>query len=687
MRRCIAVTITTTALALSACSTSSSPPISVSLSPASPQSIYQGQSLFITASLTNDTSAKGVKWSLNGPGSLSSSTGQSVIYNSQTTSITSAEQATVSASSVADSTQSASLAVTVNPNLAIPINGTTPPTLPNGIVETPYSQTIELADGMAPFHWSIYNGPSATGGDVGGALPNGLTLDSSTGTISGTPTAAGTWYFEVTVTDAEEGVFDAFLSIQINPAGPTAANPVPFLNQPLVPTAVSHGGPGLTLNVSGTGFVSGATLDWNGVPLTTLFVDSEHLSALVPAASVTTPQTASVTVVNPVPGGGSSNVICFQVGGPEAAPSFANAPNSPLQLVEVFGITAGDFNQDGKPDLAVAGGDAGLYIMLGNGDGTFTPTPGSPESMPSPPFNDFTAPPTPYIGPMTLGDFTHSGHPGLAAAEFDTEGVVILLGNGNGTFDPSSAVFANANGFYTSGVEAADFNADGNLDLAMVNSPNGQLALVALGYGSGAFSKAGALYTPGFPAGVAVGDFNGDGKLDVAVVGGGSTKYPDSGVAISLGNGDGTFTQANGSPISLGQNLSAIVVADFNGDGKLDIAVTDAGANAVRILLGNGDGTFQSPITISVGSNPQAIAVGDFNNDGKLDLAIANNGDDTVTLLLGNGDGTFTEASSSPYTVGKGPIAIAAADFNGDGKLDMAVANGDDGTVSILLQK
>jgi len=158
-------------------------------------------------------------------------------------------------------------------------------------------------------------------------------------------------------------------------------------------------------------------------------------------------------------------------------------------------------------------------------------------------------------------------------------------------------------------------------------------------------------------------------------------------VAVSLGNGDGTFTLANGSPISFGQSVSAIVAGDFNGDGKLDLAVTDYSANAVYVLMGNGDGTFQQPIPIAVGNEPDAIVVGDFNNDGKLDLAIANYGDNTVTLLLGNGDGTFTQASGSPYTVGKGPYALAAADFNSDGRLDLAVANLRDGTVSILLQQ
>jgi len=572
----------------------------------------------------------------------------------------------------------ASLQITVNPYPQIPNQ-----TLASGSVGAPYNQTIALTGGTAPFQWSVYNGPIITGYKVGGAVPDGLKLDPNSGTISGTPTGAGTWYFEATLTDATGvGVFNGFMTIQINPTG-VPGNPVPFLSQPLMPTAVSPGTSGFTLSVSGSGFVSGATINFNRAPLTTTFVDSRHLRVAVPAVDVANAGTGAVTVVNPGPGGGPSNAVYFQVGAPESTVNFENAANSPLQIGEPFGIAVADFNEDGKPDLAVTA-NIRAYIFLGNGDGTFAPTATSPISIPSPPYDDFGSP---YAGPITIGDFNHSGHIGMAIGEFQNVAAVILLGDGDGTFVPSSAAFANALGMPASAIDAADFNADGNLDLAITNQISGQSPVV-LGYGTGAFNAAGDLYTGGFPAGVAVGDFNADGRLDAIVAGGGSTALPDSAVTVSLGNGDGTFTLANGSPISLGKNLSAIVTADFNGDGKLDVAVTDAGGNTVMVLLGNGDGTFGVPITIPVGNQPEAIVAADFNNDGKLDLAVANYLDGTITLLLGNGDGTFTQATGSPYAAGQAPYQMVAADFNGDGKLDLAVANlGGKGTVSILLQQ
>lgn len=176
-----------------------------------------------------------------------------------------------------------------------------------------------------------------------------------------------------------------------------------------------------------------------------------------------------------------------------------------------------------------------------------------------------------------------------------------------------------------------------------------------------------------------VGDFNGDGKFDI--VGSSSTNGTAS---ILAGNGDGTLSVVSTTPT--GNGPVAVVAADFNNDGKLDAAVANSADNTVAILLGNGDGTVagNAPANLlSAGNAPLALAKGDWNADGKIDLAVANSSDGTVSLFLGNGDGTFTLQSVN--TVGNAPVALAVGDFNGDTKLDLAVANSADGTLSILL--
>lgn len=646
---------------------SSSLPILVKLSPSSSVALDQSQTVGITANVMNDVSVKGVTWTLTGPGSLSNSTPLTVIYNTPTASITSPQQVKVTATSQADQAKSASVEITVNPYPQIPFQS-----LPNGSVGAAYSQNIELTGGTPPFQWSIYNGPIPTGNYVGGSVPDGLTLNASTGTISGMPTGGGTWYFEGQVTDAAGVTADnGLLNIQINSSAPPG-NPVPFLNQPLTPAAVSPGGNGFTLNVSGTGFVSGAKVDFNNTALATTFVDDQHLTAIVPAADVANAETASVTVVNPAPGGGRSNAVYFQVGVPKAVVNFVNAPNSPLQISVPQAVATADFNEDGRPDLAIAG-TFSVFILLGNGDGTFAPAPGSPIPVPSPPFDDFNSP---YAGPLLVGDFNNSGHAGLAVGLFENQAAAILFGNGNGAFT-NSGTLANARGMPLMSMAAADFNGDGSLDLLALGAVNGVSPVALLGYGHGAFN----VVLQNFEivgSSLAAGDFNRDGKLDV-VTDHESFVTGSAVEEILLGNGDGMFTQ--GTPLNA---KGFVTVGDFNDDGELDLAVCDNVANTLTVFLGDGAGNFTPSDLIGVGNQPQAIITGDFNDDGKLDLAVTNFADNTVILQLGNGDGTFT--SGSPLAVGRGPSAIAAADFNGDGKLDLAVANLMDDTVSIFLQ-
>jgi hypothetical protein len=177
---------------------------------------------------------------------------------------------------------------------------------------------------------------------------------------------------------------------------------------------------------------------------------------------------------------------------------------------------------------------------------------------------------------------------------------------------------------------------------------------------------------------IAIGDFNGNGKLDLAI-----PTFLGPSFVILLGNGDGTF-QAR-TVVSLPRAPASIVTADFNGDGNLDLAMSEINnLGQVEVLLGNGDGTFQAAQTFVTGQGQgSAILAADLNRDGKLDLVIANQNHSSISVLLGNGDGTFQSALNT--ATGASPVFVAAGDFNGDGKLDLAVTNNGSSSVSILL--
>ena len=383
----------------------------------------------------------------------------------------------------------------------------------------------------------------------------------------------------------------------------TAQNPVPLINQPLAPDAAKPGGAGFTLTVNGWGFVSGSVVKWNGSGRTTKFVSKSRLTATILSSDIAKPGTASVTVVNPTPGGGASNVAFFEVTPPSSSIALARADYGAGGAT--YGGAMGDFNGDGRLDLAVV--------------------------------------------------------------DYDNGAVDVLLGKGDGTFQ-SEVAYPTGSAPYA--VAVGDFNGDGKLDLAVANGctncPFGGSVSILLGKGDGTFQTHVDYATGNNPGAIAVGDFNGDGKLDLSVV-----NTSDSTVGVLLGNGDGTFQTQVAYPTAATACCQSVVgVGDFNGDGNLDLVV--AAGTGVSVLLGKGDGTFQAHVDYSGGG----AAVGDFNRDGKLDLTGG------ASVLLGHGDGTF----GTPISTGAAGGNTALGDFNGDGKLDMAVANNYDGsTISVLL--
>ncbi len=370
-------------------------------------------------------------------------------------------------------------------------------------------------------------------------------------------------------------------------------------------------------------------------------------------------------------------------------------------------VAVADVNGDGKMDLVVANfcdevtnctctpescdyGSVG--VLLGNGDGTFQPA----VTYLSGGY---------YTQTVAVADVNGDGKADILVVNdctsptncFYTVGdgsVSVLLGNGDGTFQP--AVAYDSGGQFPNGVLITDLNKDGHPDLVVSNFSGGtngfgELA-VLMGNGDGTFQPA-VIYNSAYSYNVmsmAVADVDGDGNLDLLVANECVDLDCASGnVGVLLGNGDGTFQPGTPYP-SGGYYTRSLAVTDLNGDGKLDLVVANmcitsnncSNNGTVSVLFGNGDGSFQSPVTYPAGAyEPLSLALGDFDGDGKTDIAVVSqsvSGSNTagvVTVLLGNGNGTF-QAPVAFNPGGSGSIALAVADVNKDGKPDIMVVDG-----------
>ncbi|MSP60931.1 MAG: VCBS repeat-containing protein [Myxococcales bacterium] len=368
------------------------------------------------------------------------------------------------------------------------------------------------------------------------------------------------------------------------------------------------------------------------------------------------------------------------------------------------GLAIGDFNGDGRFDVATAGltnnSPRALEILWnsgGGGLGLFAPAGTGPRGI-------------------AAGKLDGDAFNDLVVANSGSGNITVLRGLGAGTFAPQPAVMAGMSPYH---VALGDFNADGKLDAAVALAGEGKV-LVMTGAGTGALTP-GASFTTGMaPHYVAVGDVSGDAKPDLVVVNNGSKS-----VSVLLGAGAGMFAPAQS--YAVGTAPVAVVIADLNNDKKLDLAVANYGTADVSVLLNQGNGLFGGALAFAAGSNPASLAVADYNQDTFPDLVVANFTDNTVSLLLNEGAGAFpvrktfavggagynwavaglfnadavpdvalVRASGNPIHVlrgngagllpllvtpdyefttspfGKQPWAVVAADFNNDGKLDLA---------------
>lgn len=401
--------------------------------------------------------------------------------------------------------------------------------------------------------------------------------------------------------------------------------------------------------------------------------------------------------------GGSDAIVVYTGRGDGTfntpATVISTAPNATIPL----SITSGDFNKDGRLDLAIAStGGSVVAVYFGNGNGAF-----AGEQI----FNVGTSP-----NAIAVGDLNKDGNLDLVASNAGDNTISVLNGNGSGSFEPAmtygsgvgvvsigisdlnkdgwqdvavavngedtvavylndltgllEAPTTNPVGIGPTSLAILDYDGDGNQDIAAVTSGDSHLSILP-GMGNGAFGGAISRVTVLNPSFISFGDVNGDNQNDFAVSGDGKVEiipvFPSGVVGLA---------------VETGSNPTDTAFARFNNDIYVDMAVINNGANSLQIFTGDGKGRFTLATTLATGVSPVSVKSSDFNHDGYADLVVVNNGNATVRIYLGKGDGTFE--APLDFTTASGPAGVAIQDYDSDGNEDLAVVAVNSNRVSIL---